>query len=46
MAFAGHVGVSLNVDQLVTESDGIGDSRAEYGDAKNWATQVSATRAS
>ena len=44
MAFAGHLGVSLNVDLLVTESDGIADSRAEYGDAKNWATQVSARR--
>ncbi|HEY1227970.1 MAG TPA: AIR synthase-related protein, partial [Ramlibacter sp.] len=44
MAFAGHVGVSLNVDLLVTEGDGIQDSRAEYGDAKNWATQVSARR--
>jgi phosphoribosylformylglycinamidine synthase len=44
MAFAGHLGVSLNVDILVTESDGIADSRAEYGDAKNWAAQVSARR--
>jgi phosphoribosylformylglycinamidine synthase len=44
MAFAGHVGVALNVDMLVTEGDGIADSRAEYGDAKNWATQVSARR--
>jgi len=44
MAFAGHVGVSLNVDLLVTEGDGISDSRAEYGDAKNWASQVSARR--
>jgi phosphoribosylformylglycinamidine synthase len=44
MAFAGHVGVSLNVDMLVTEGDGISDSRAEYGDAKNWASQVSARR--
>ncbi len=44
MAFAGHLGISLNVDLLVTESDGIADSRAEYGDAKNWATQVSARR--
>ena len=44
MAFAGHVGVALNVDMLVTEGDGICDSRAEYGDAKNWATQVSARR--
>ncbi|MDQ6640483.1 MAG: phosphoribosylformylglycinamidine synthase, partial [Pseudomonadota bacterium] len=45
MAFAGHIGVSLNVDLLVTEGDGIADSRAEYGDAKNWAQQVSARRA-
>ena len=44
MAFAGHRGVSLNVDMLVTEGDGISDSRAEYGDSKNWATQVGARR--
>lgn len=44
MAFAGQVGVALNVDLLVTEGDGISDSRAEYGDAKNWAAQVSARR--
>ncbi|HEY0824588.1 MAG TPA: phosphoribosylformylglycinamidine synthase, partial [Ramlibacter sp.] len=44
MAFAGHVGVALNVDLLVTEGDGISDSRAEYGDAKNWAAQVGARR--
>ncbi len=44
MAFAGHLGVSLNVDMLVTEGDGIGDSRAEHGDAKNWAAQVSTRR--
>ena len=44
MAFAGRLGVSLNVDMLVTEGDGIADSRAEYGDSKNWATQVSARR--
>ncbi|HSI61331.1 MAG TPA: phosphoribosylformylglycinamidine synthase [Ideonella sp.] len=44
MAFAGHLGVSLNVDMLVTESDGIADSRAEYGDSKNWADQVGARR--
>jgi phosphoribosylformylglycinamidine synthase len=29
MAFAGHVGVALNVDMLVTEGDGISDSRME-----------------
>jgi phosphoribosylformylglycinamidine synthase len=44
MAFAGHLGVSLNVDLLVTEGDGIADSRAEFGDSKNWAGQVSARR--
>ena len=44
MAFAGHLGVSLNIDLLVTEGDGIGDSRAEVGDAKNWATQVGPRR--
>jgi len=44
MAFAGHLGVSLNVDLLVTEGDGISDSRAEYGDSKNWATQVGTRR--
>ena len=44
MAFAGHVGVTLNVDLLVTEGDGIHDSRADFGDAKNWAAQVAARR--
>ena len=44
MAFAGQVGVSLNVDMLVTEGDGITDSRAEMGDGKNWASQVQARR--
>ncbi len=44
MAFAGQLGLSLNVDLLVTESDGIADSRAEYGDSKNWAAQVGERR--
>ncbi|MES3003077.1 MAG: phosphoribosylformylglycinamidine synthase [Pseudomonadota bacterium] len=44
MAFAGHVGVALNVDLLVTEGDGISDSRADFGDAKNWASQVGPRR--
>lgn len=44
MAFAGHVGVALNVDLLVTEGDGISDSRMDTGDAKNWAGQVGARR--
>ncbi|HSV36452.1 MAG TPA: phosphoribosylformylglycinamidine synthase [Ramlibacter sp.] len=44
MAFAGQVGVALNVDMLVTEGDGISDSRADFGDAKNWAAQVGPRR--
>jgi phosphoribosylformylglycinamidine synthase len=44
MAFAGQLGVSLNVDLLVTESDGIADSRAEYGDSKNWTSQIGERR--
>jgi phosphoribosylformylglycinamidine synthase len=39
MAFAGHVGVALNVDLLVAEG-----ANTDHGDAKNWATQVSARR--
>jgi phosphoribosylformylglycinamidine synthase len=44
MAFAGRRGVSLNVDLLVTEGDGIADSRAEMGDSKNWAAQIGERR--
>ena len=44
MAFAGRVGVTLNVDMLVTEGDGISDSRMDVGDSKNWAGQVGARR--
>ena len=44
MAFAGHVGVSLNIDMLLVEGDGISDSRMDSGDSKNWASQVSARR--
>ncbi len=44
MAFAGQVGVALNVDLLITEGDGISDSRADFGDAKNWAAQVGPRR--
>ena len=44
MAFTGHIGVSLNVDLLVTEGDGISDSRADVGDSKNWAGQVGERR--
>ncbi|MFZ1609239.1 MAG: phosphoribosylformylglycinamidine synthase, partial [Rhodoferax sp.] len=44
MAFAGKVGVALNVDMLVLEGDGITDSRMDAGDAKNWASQVGGRR--
>ncbi len=44
MAFAGRVGVALNVDMLVTEGDGISDSRMDVGDSKNWAGQVGPRR--
>jgi phosphoribosylformylglycinamidine synthase len=44
MAFAGRIGVSLNVDMLVTEGDGVTDSRMDVGDSKNWAGQVGARR--
>jgi len=44
MAFAGHVGVSLNIDMLVTDGDGIRDSLADSGEAKNWTTQVGERR--
>jgi phosphoribosylformylglycinamidine synthase len=44
MAFAGQLGVSLNVDMLLVEGDGISDSRMDSGDAKNWASQIGARR--
>ncbi|MGQ0710481.1 MAG: phosphoribosylformylglycinamidine synthase [Rhodoferax sp.] len=44
MAFAGQVGVALNVDMLITEGDGVSDSRMDSGEAKNWTTQVGARR--
>ncbi len=44
MAFAGRVGVALNVDMLVLEGDGVTDSRMDVGDSKNWAGQVGARR--
>ncbi|KZK32176.1 phosphoribosylformylglycinamidine synthase [Delftia sp. GW456-R20] len=44
MAFAGHVGVAINVDMLVTEGDGISDSRMDSGEGKNWASQISGRR--
>ncbi|BAO83163.1 phosphoribosylformylglycinamidine FGAM synthase [Serpentinimonas maccroryi] len=44
MAFAGQVGVALNLDALLLEGDGIADSRMDSGDSKNWAAQVAARR--
>ncbi len=44
MAFAGQVGVALNVDLLITKGNGIDNSFADHGDAKNWASQVSFRR--
>ena len=44
MAFAGNVGVALNIDILLVEGDGINDSRMDVGDSKNWAGQVGVRR--
>jgi phosphoribosylformylglycinamidine synthase len=44
MAFAGHRGVSLNVDLLCAEGDGLSDSRMDWGDAKNWVGQTAERR--
>jgi phosphoribosylformylglycinamidine synthase len=44
MAFAGHVGVALNVDMLVTEGDGITDGRMDSGEGKNWGQQIAGRR--
>ncbi|WP_346265396.1 phosphoribosylformylglycinamidine synthase [Burkholderia territorii] len=40
MAFAGHAGVSLNVDMLTLDPD----HESDYGDAKDWAKQTSGRR--
>src|SRR5476651_1205655 len=40
MAFAGHVGVSLNVDMLILDPS----HESDYGDAKDWAKQTSGRR--
>lgn len=44
MAFAGQVGVALNVDMLITEGDGITDGRMDSGEGKNWGAQISGRR--
>ncbi|WP_176047260.1 phosphoribosylformylglycinamidine synthase [Burkholderia sp. BCC1644] len=40
MAFAGHTGVSLNVDMLTLDPN----HESDYGDAKDWAKQTSGRR--
>ncbi len=40
MAFAGHVGVSVNLDILTME----GEHASDWGDSKNWAGQVAERR--
>ncbi len=40
MAFAGRTGLSVNVDILVTE----GEHASDWGDSKNWASQVGERR--
>ncbi|QXL83205.1 phosphoribosylformylglycinamidine synthase [Comamonas sp. NLF-1-9] len=44
MAFAGQVGVALNVDMLVSEGDGIRDGRMDSFEAKEWSKQISGRR--
>jgi phosphoribosylformylglycinamidine synthase len=40
MAFAGHCGLSLNIDMLTLE----GEHASDWGDSKNWASQVAERR--
>ncbi|MEY3419122.1 MAG: hypothetical protein RJA46_893, partial [Pseudomonadota bacterium] len=40
MAFASHTGISINVDMIAVDVD----QEADWGDAKNWAQQVSGRR--
>jgi phosphoribosylformylglycinamidine synthase len=40
MAFAAHCGVSINVDMIAVDAS----QEPDYGDAKNWAQQVSGRR--
>ena len=44
MAFAGHVGVALNVDMLLTPTSAANDGRIDSGEAKNWDQQISGLR--
>ncbi|MBU3615301.1 phosphoribosylformylglycinamidine synthase [Polynucleobacter sp. Latsch14-2] len=40
MAFASHCGISINVDMIAVDVD----QESDYGDAKNWAQQISGRR--
>ena len=44
MAFAGHVGVALNIDMLLAPASGANDGRIDSGEAKNWGQQISGLR--
>lgn len=44
MAFAGNVGVALNVDMLLAPASGASDGRIDSGEAKNWGQQISGLR--
>ncbi|MDO5654427.1 MAG: phosphoribosylformylglycinamidine synthase, partial [Brachymonas sp.] len=44
MAFAGNVGVALNIDMLLSPADGANDGRIDSGEAKNWGSQISGLR--
>ncbi|MDO4794385.1 MAG: phosphoribosylformylglycinamidine synthase [Brachymonas sp.] len=44
MAFAGHVGVALNIDMLLAPASGASDGRIDSGEAKNWGRQISGLR--
>ena len=44
MAFAGHVGVALNIDMLLMQVQGASDGSMDSGEAKNWEKQISGRR--
>ena len=44
MAFAGQVGVALNIDMLLMQAQGATDGRVDSGEAKNWEKQISGRR--
>lgn len=44
MAFAAQLGVTLNIDILLSQSSSAQGVQAEFGDAKNWAQQIAGRR--